>query len=500
MDEVKEQARNLEVLLDQIKKVKQALAEAADAEKEFTLTGRLQRLQDEYRRALQTLNELVQAQKQAAAGASLPVSGGKPATIPFQPETKAPPGGRLEPAPKSSPVPFDDDEARSRARRKREQAEHDDALDRSRARKAGGLGAAAAGVGQGSVADTLRGVLASVANGRAGTAVKAGLASFGGSKVGGALRGAARGAGKAVSAGAGAAAGTVGVITDVVKQLANLPSTLTQAFAPVNQLVEAFDPGLVQLFNQAIRDLTASLGRIFQPITEAGVKVADVFNSLFTELGPVFTPIVRQVAGVLQQLAPIVANSLKPPLEALAPVIGQVVGALGPVLTDLAPLMAEQARNLADVITLFGELAKVVLPPVVTVVREFARALTDTLAWIRDALRRIGIGSGSARNRPTAPVDLSQRTFAAGPAQVIGIEQLGEQARTAAFGARTVAERQLEEQERGRQLLEQIRDNTANQGGGPGSVTENPLGVALDTVTAGPLRRSVANALGFGGA
>lgn len=55
-----------------------------------------------------------------------------------------------------------------------------------------------------------------------------------------------------------------------------------------------------------------------------------------------------------------------------------------------------------------------------------------------------------------SPVNLNARTQAASPASIIGIAQIGEQARTAAFGARTAQDRTAEATEAVREQLDRI--------------------------------------------
>ncbi len=285
----------------------------------------------------------------------------------------------------------------------------------------------------------------------------------------------------------GALSAFTGGLTSALKSVANFPQTLAGIFAPVTQLVEAFDPGLVTLFMQAIRDLTASLGSALTPVIEAATKVADVFNALFTTIGPEFMPVVKMVADELVKLAVVAVNLLRPALSGLADFAKLVVEALVPLVNDLVPIFQELMginKDLGDALT---EVWKVVLPPLVQGLRILARTIGDAIVWIRDRLRDLGIGSGSARNNPQAPLNLNNRTTAASPAHIIGSEQIGEQARVAAFGARTLQEQQLEAAREAAATLEEIARNTRNQNQGSAAQNQNPAqqaGVGINLRTA----------------
>ncbi len=274
------------------------------------------------------------------------------------------------------------------------------------------------------------------------------------------------------------------MVTGALKSLANFPQTLAGIFAPVTQLVEAFDPGLVTLFMQAIRDLTASLGSALTPVIEAATKVADVFNALFTTIGPEFMPVVKMVADELVKLAVVAVNLLRPALSGLADFAKLVVEALVPLVNDLVPIFQELMGINKDLGDALMEVWKVVLPPLVAGLRLLAKTVGDVIVWIRDRLHDLGIGSGSARNHPQAPLDPNNRTTAASPAHIIGSEQIGEQARVAAFGARTLQEEALEQARRAAETLEEIARNTRNQNSGQSQNPAQQAGVGLNLRTA----------------
>jgi hypothetical protein len=234
---------------------------------------------------------------------------------------------------------------------------------------------------------------------------------------------------------AGAAGSAVGAITGMARA--------------VGAFVEASNPGEMLRFNMAVRDLMAAFGRVFEPVIMVLTEFANVLNQFVTSLQPVLGPLVKQLANAFLQIAKALLDVLAPIIESLIPV--------------------------------FQFLADVVLPPIVAVFRVLAEAVRAVINWFRslvglDPLARASDNTG-------------QRTVAARQAQQIGIEQIGEQARAAAFGSASAAERQValaernnQLAERGNSLLEQIAANIGPAGRGAAEWVGRRAAAAIDGV------------------
>jgi hypothetical protein len=419
--------------------------------------------------------------------------------------------------------------------------------------------------------------------------------NFGQGKIGQAVSGAAytakealtgkagqavAGGASALASGAGAALAAVPPVAQALvggfNALLNTSQTLSSALGPFTQLVQAVDPGLVTMFNMALEDLNASLGQSFRPLIEAGREVANVFNSLFTQLAPAILPVVQQLSGAFSEIVGVVANAALPILESLAGTVGTVVNALVPVVGQLTPVFEQLAslvvaqaeamgplveavlpvfsalvsvaaeilsssigvyRALYDAVTplvrllvsslapvlaslgpligalsgifsslmmtyvevltplieLFTTIAGAVLPVLVSVITTVTGWLTTLANAIRDLVAGIGAavrtleymmrtvttaGAWSTENlnrefnrafasirlpgatAPRTPQGLNRgRTFAARPARAVGIEDIGRQAREAAFGSANVPQQQLQAQQRMVDLLTRMLQN-----------------------------------------
>lgn len=208
-----------------------------------------------------------------------------------------------------------------------------------------------------------------------------------------------------IAALATAAGGAVGAITGMARA--------------VGAFVEASNPAEMIRFNIAMKDLMASFGVIFEPVILVLTEFANLLNQFVTSLQPVLGPLVQMLASAFLDIAKAVLDAVAPIVESLIPI--------------------------------FQALADLILPPLVAVFRVLSDAIRSVINWIRswlgmDPLERASDGSGG-------------RTVAAQRASQIGIEQIGEQARAAAFGSASATgllQRQNDLTLQGNEYLRQI--------------------------------------------
>lgn len=238
--------------------------------------------------------------------------------------------------------------------------------------------------------------------------------------------------------------------------------------------VQASNPAEMMRFQMAIQDLMASLGVVLEPIIVAGEQVADLFNSMFTELQPVIGPVIQQLADVFMEVGRAAMELFQPILEAIVPALGQLLESLRPLIPPLQLLAQAVGQMFAELIRSLQPLLAEILPPLVRGMQMLADVVTTTVTtmtvllerlrnWdltgaanlpdvIAEAMRRVAANRAAlARPRPQGP-----RTTAARQASLVGIEQLGQGARQAAFGARSA----IELQQQANDLLAQIALNT----------------------------------------
>lgn len=218
------------------------------------------------------------------------------------------------------------------------------------------------------------------------------LADFRAATLGGKAAMAA-GAGAGGLAAAGAAPGqAIGALAMAAQRVVGVFDRLGSSMV---RFVEASNPGEMLRFKIAVADLSAAFGRVFEPVINVATEFANVLNQFITSLQPVLGPVVRQLADAFLQIAKAVLDAVAPIVESLMPIL----------------------QLLADV----------VLPPIVTVFRVLADAIRAVINWVRSWLGLSPLEAASTRG--------GARTASAQRASLIGTEQIGEQARAAAFGA-----------------------------------------------------------------
>jgi len=303
-------------------------------------------------------------------------------------------------------------------------------------------------------------------------------------------------------------AAAVAPMVPTFQTLGFVVNTAIGAFQSITGAAAAFvqqsDPAEMIRFRMAIQDLMASVGVILAPIIEAGAQVADIFNRVFTELQPTLLPILQQFGQVMVQVGAVVAQAVRPVLAALAPILQLVVDLFARLVPVVQPALEAVAGALTNLLLALRPLIEQAIPFVVAAFRYMAEQVADLADFISGLTTpqgqqnisgailqgftilatggAFGVGGGplqeiieaGRRNRPEMPLLGADQTFAARQAQMIGIEQLGEQARAAAFGARSQAqilEDQLAVQRR-------IEENTRPR---PGQVVATPFGFGTDT-------------------
>lgn len=280
------------------------------------------------------------------------------------------------------------------------------------------------------------------------------------------LNGVARSLG--VLAGASLAA-SVGIVTLTT----SLVSSLTH-------WTEAFNPAQTYLATLAVRDLTATLGRLLMPALDAAVQMTRTLADTLISLGPESAKLVSGLvlagaafaatallaagvaaainfatgglAGLLGTLSALVVGStafgavmdttggvmesLKQVIESLAPAIAVVAEVAVAVVEALAPLIEALAGTLVPILQLLAgvvQILAVVLTPLVVVLNGFAVAI----GWIADKLLRFLRWVGVLNEPDREPVRRGGSVgAAAGPtAQFSSAESYAQRAYAAAYSA-----------------------------------------------------------------
>jgi hypothetical protein len=292
-------------------------------------------------------------------------------------------------------------------------------------------------------------------------------------------------------------------LTAPLGMLGSLAWDLTKSFAVVtgaaSLFVSASNPGEMILFTRAIQDARASIGVFLEPLIRAGTIVLDSFNRMFTELQPILLPIFELLGGAMKDVADVAIALFQPVLEALAPAMESLLTAVQPLMGPLSALAAAVGDFVGLIVNTFASALEMVLPTVTDLLRGLADVLTTTITTIQIVIERLrnwdisgalNIGSALEQARERMAIREEERlrrragtgpgTVAARTPQLIGIEELGVQARLAAFGART-AESQRD------QMIRHLRniENRLSVGSASPSSTVAVWGAAGQAALAG---------------
>lgn len=155
--------------------------------------------------------------------------------------------------------------------------------------------------------------------------------------------------------GIGTAAGGVAKMGSDLMAAGQMAASTFMGFAgQMSGFVEAFSPATVELFNLAIRDLTAVVGMALQPVMDAFTEVVKEVSSRLYPVAQALTPVFKVLAGVMLQVLTPALDTLAGVLQSLVPVFevfAQIIKALTPLLRIGQTLMAGWVELITSLIS-----------------------------------------------------------------------------------------------------------------------------------------------------
>ena len=158
--------------------------------------------------------------------------------------------------------------------------------------------------------------------------------------------------------------------------IGGLLGPLQQLSSSVSGFVQALNPNLMRLFNQALRDLMATFGTALAPVIQ---HTAAIFNELSSTLAP-----------AMHALTPIIDNLMSVLEGSLVPIVGMLADAfvaLSPIIELVTSIMASVAETMRVVYTVFRSALQVLYD----VIKQMFGGvdLKDTGNQIREALQQL---------------------------------------------------------------------------------------------------------------
>ena len=210
------------------------------------------------------------------------------------------------------------------------------------------------------------------------------------------------------------------------------------------------NPAQVMRLQRAQEDLSAAFGVILLPIVDMTARSFDRINALITRLQPVLEPVIQELANAFEEV-------IKQGVE----VAQMLITEFQPEIQQIAQMLRELAKALIQATHAATEMYAI---SVVMIDRIKSGRILDILNPAR-----YGEMAEEAQRRLAAARAGGAITIAARPAQYIATEEIGRQARLAAFGARSLQQQMIDQQQQTNAWLEQIAGNTAGGIRGPGA-------------------------------
>ena len=279
-----------------------------------------------------------------------------------------------------------------------------------------------------------------------------------------------------------------------------------------------FSPASVERMQLAFDNLSAAAGTWFLPIIEGARELADEFNVLYTQAAPEMNAAVAEIVAVLKPLARDVGADLIRLFVKAVPIVSELVTALipfgevaGRTVSILANIGLMGLNGLATILPYVNNAMQLWIGNLqegAATIGAASMLIMDAVEAIRDPRRALdffnNIGGNFRADRTNMlanmreqnrPPIMGAQTFAAMPARQVGIEDVGLEARRAAFsmGGRDIPQEQLDVQREIRDLLARGNPNPAEAamgfaghlvglgsprpplaGGGPGGIDPRP--------------------------
>lgn len=190
---------------------------------------------------------------------------------------------------------------------------------------------------------------------KAGGEVTEGGGEGGVAGVFGAIQGYAQKVGAALSAVHGVAEGVVSAFQKVVSS--------------VTPFVAALNPSAILQYNQASKDLQASIGVGLQPILATATDALRTFASFVLPIAEKLAPVFERVGGAFTAVA-----------EPVMAVFSSLMDALLP-LADAFAVLLEGLVPIGNILASVGQVVVAALSPIVAIVSEMIKSLGGLLGW-----------------------------------------------------------------------------------------------------------------------
>jgi hypothetical protein len=175
------------------------------------------------------------------------------------------------------------------------------------------------------------------------------------------------------------ALGPAGAVIDgIAGALGDLQKTLEGLAASVVQFVQALAPGIVMEFQQALKDVQATIGSAF-------TGAVSVFASVAREIGGILLPAMQQLKPIVDTLA----NAVGTQLTAVVRIVVSLFQAFAPVLQVIADGLNQLSKLVSDVVGVFTALVKTFTTMLTTLLGSDTGGFREAFKGLADIVRQV---------------------------------------------------------------------------------------------------------------
>lgn len=165
-------------------------------------------------------------------------------------------------------------------------------------------------------------------------------------------------------------AGFSNIISGLASIFAGVANLILGSLGPIKDMVGAFSPAVVEMFNEALRNVMAVVGQALVPILT-------VLTGVLNQASGIIAPLMDELAPVIQQVAESLASALIPVIRA---VVG-IIHSLMPIIKIIALLFDNAAKSVAVLATVFEVVFETLSP--------LFEMFADIMKWMMDTVRSI---------------------------------------------------------------------------------------------------------------
>lgn len=163
----------------------------------------------------------------------------------------------------------------------------------------------------------------------------------------------------------------------LIKSFTMLVESIEKVVATSEKFVQALNPGIIIVFNQALRDLQATIGQALVPLFEVLANTIREVSAIISPAMLALAPIFRQLAEIASKLIVAFATLFADRLQALVPILQ--------ILTDVFSVVVSVIRVLIAIFDIFTS----ILSPLIALISGSLSPALQFLSTAAEGIARI---------------------------------------------------------------------------------------------------------------